>query len=144
MSGPIAGTTSVQVRAGARTLAAAQRHRCYRRCRTLCDDIVERLGALAVEADPVRAARLATRLRSDADALLRLTTRLNRPEWRELVSRRARLFVVLSGACVEALVEELGTELTDAEAGRPSAQGRALALVMSLRAGVYALTEPLP
>ncbi|HEY2704728.1 MAG TPA: hypothetical protein VGL20_13675 [Candidatus Dormibacteraeota bacterium] len=144
MTGPIACTTTEQVRATARTMAEAQRRRCYRRCRTLCDDIVERLGALAVEEDAVRAARLASRLRADSDVLLRLATSFNRPEWRALVSRRARLFVVQSGAGVEALVEELGTELSDAESGRPSAQGRALALVMSLHAGVYALTEPLP
>jgi hypothetical protein len=139
---PIAGTARIQARTAARMLAAARRRHLYRRCRSLCDDIVERLGALAMARGTDEAGSVAAQVRADADAILRLVCRLGRREGRPFAGGAAtNLLIVRSEAAVEALAEELSSELLDAQIGWESAHRQSLILAMSLRISVHAMTE---
>lgn len=141
-AGPIAGTATIQARTTARMLAAARRRSLYRRCRSLCDDIVERLGALNMARGTADAGRLACQVRADADAILRHVCRLSRREGGPIARGAAtNLLIVRSEAAVEALAEELSSELLDAQIGWESARRQSLTLAMSLRISVHAMTE---
>jgi hypothetical protein len=141
-SEPIAGTARIQARTAARVLAASRRRHLYRRCRSLCDDIVERLGALGMARGTEDADRLAAQVRADADAILRHVCRLCRGEGSPFAGGAGtNLLIVRSEAAVEALAEELSSELLDAQIGWESAHRQSLTLAKSLRISVHAMTE---
>jgi hypothetical protein len=139
--GPIACTALLQARTAARIVAATRRRTAYRRCRALCDDIVERVSALSMARHTPVASRLAGQVRADADAILRHVSRLSGCDGGRHAGAGTTLTVVRSEAGVEALAEELSGELLDAQSGWERARRQSVALAMSLRVSVHAMTE---